>query len=95
MVVTRRCVLLREVAQGGQVLLAAATASLVAGRLPDGAWIVDLGVHRLRDLSRPERVFEGVAPDPVAEPCSRGASMGCVSEQALLVVFVALTVGVW
>ncbi len=49
---------LRDVAHGGQALLSSVTASLVADGLPAGAWLVDLGTHRLRDLSGPERVFE-------------------------------------
>ncbi len=49
---------LRDVAHGGQVLLSSVTASLVADGLPAGAWLVDLGTHRLRDLSRPEPIFE-------------------------------------
>jgi predicted ATPase/class 3 adenylate cyclase len=49
---------LRDVAHGGQTLLSAATASLAADALPEGSWLVDLGVRRLRDLSRPERLFE-------------------------------------
>jgi predicted ATPase/DNA-binding CsgD family transcriptional regulator len=49
---------LRDVAHSGQALLSSVTASLVADALPAGAWLVDLGTHRLRDLSRPERIFE-------------------------------------
>jgi len=52
-----RCAGLRDVAHGGQIVLSAATADLVAASLPDGAWLVQLGVHRLRDLSRPEPLF--------------------------------------
>ena len=40
------------------MLLSDVTASLVADRLPDGAGLVDLGRHRLRDLGRPERVWQ-------------------------------------
>jgi predicted ATPase/class 3 adenylate cyclase/DNA-binding CsgD family transcriptional regulator len=58
-----RCARLRAVAHGGQALLSAATAELVADRLPDGADLVNLGVHRLRDLGRPERVFALAHPD--------------------------------
>jgi predicted ATPase/DNA-binding CsgD family transcriptional regulator len=58
-----RCARLRDVAHGGQVLLTSATAAVVADALPDGAELVDLGVHRLRDLSRPERVHELRHPD--------------------------------
>jgi class 3 adenylate cyclase len=43
---------------GGQILLSATTAALVAGRLPDGVAEVDLGEHRLKDLDEPERVYQ-------------------------------------
>jgi predicted ATPase/class 3 adenylate cyclase len=48
---------------GGQVLLSAAAAALVADDLPDGASLLDLGEHRLKDLGRPERVFQLRHPD--------------------------------
>jgi class 3 adenylate cyclase len=38
---------------GGQVLLSATTATLVADDLPVGVSTIDLGEHRLRDLERP------------------------------------------
>jgi class 3 adenylate cyclase len=53
-----RCARLRAIAHGGQVLVSQASADLVVDRLPDGASLADLGSHRLRDLGRPERVFE-------------------------------------
>ncbi|HET6662780.1 MAG TPA: NB-ARC domain-containing protein, partial [Acidimicrobiales bacterium] len=53
-----RCARLRDIAHGGQILLSAATSSLVADALPHGSALRDLGTHRLRDLSHPERVFE-------------------------------------
>jgi predicted ATPase/class 3 adenylate cyclase len=43
---------------GGQVLLSAATATLVADQLPAGVTLVDLGEHRLRDVPRPERLAQ-------------------------------------
>lgn len=43
---------------GGQVLLTQATAELVRGDLPEGVTLKDLGVHRLRDLVRPENIFQ-------------------------------------
>jgi predicted ATPase len=58
-----RCARLRALAHGGQVLVSAATADLVADRLPTGAWLVDRGAQRLKDLSRPERVWELCHPD--------------------------------
>ncbi|MGH9194085.1 MAG: helix-turn-helix transcriptional regulator [Acidimicrobiales bacterium] len=49
---------LRDVAHAGQTLLSAVTASIVTDALPAGGWLRDLGAHRLRDLSAPERIFE-------------------------------------
>ncbi len=43
---------------GGQVLLSAATQELVRDKLPEGVTLVDLGDHRLKDLIRPEHVFQ-------------------------------------
>jgi predicted ATPase/DNA-binding CsgD family transcriptional regulator len=63
---------LREVAHGGQVVLSRATRDLVLDRLPEHAELIDLGVHRLRDLGRPEQVFGLVHPDlPVKFPALR------------------------
>ncbi len=53
-----RCARIRDVGHGGQVLVSDATASLVADVLPAGAWLDDLGVVRLKDLGRPERVWQ-------------------------------------
>jgi predicted ATPase/DNA-binding CsgD family transcriptional regulator len=58
-----RCGHLLAVGHGGQVLVSDATAGLVADRLPQGADLVDLGTHRLRDLGRPVRVWQLVYPD--------------------------------
>jgi predicted ATPase/class 3 adenylate cyclase/DNA-binding CsgD family transcriptional regulator len=54
---------LRELAHGGQTVLSGTTSDLVADLLPDGAWLSDLGTHRLRDLPRPERVVQLCHPD--------------------------------
>src|SRR6478736_6837744 len=54
---------LMAVGHGGQVLLSAAAAALCQERLPQGASLRDLGEYRLRDLGRPERVFQLVHPD--------------------------------
>jgi predicted ATPase/class 3 adenylate cyclase len=50
-------------AHGGQVLLTLATEELVRDHLPEGIALRDLGERRLRDLNRPERVFQVVAGD--------------------------------
>jgi class 3 adenylate cyclase len=43
---------------GGQVLLSETAAALVRDSLPPGVALTDLGVHRLKDLGRPERIFQ-------------------------------------
>jgi predicted ATPase/class 3 adenylate cyclase len=54
---------------GGQILLSRATQELVCDDLPSGAELRDLGAHRLKDLSRPEHIFQLVTADlPAAFP---------------------------
>ena len=62
-----RCARLRSCAHGGQVLLSDVTAALIADQMPDGVGLADLGRHRLRDLGRPERVWQLLHPDLEAE----------------------------
>jgi predicted ATPase/class 3 adenylate cyclase len=60
---------LLSAAHGGQVLLSLATQELVRDQLPGQTSLRDLGEHRLKDLFRPERVFQLVAPElPSAFP---------------------------
>lgn len=49
-------------AHGGQILLSLACEELVRDHLPAGATLQDLGEHRLRDLTRPERIFQLLHP---------------------------------
>jgi class 3 adenylate cyclase len=56
---------LRDLGHGGQTVLSGATEPLVVDRLPEGAWLTDLGTHPLRDLPRPERVVQLCHPDLV------------------------------
>jgi predicted ATPase len=58
-----RCARLTAAAHGGQTVLSAATAALVQEALPAAARLRDLGEHRLKDLQRPERVFQLLHPD--------------------------------
>jgi predicted ATPase/class 3 adenylate cyclase len=46
------------IAHGGQVLLSETAAALVRDSLPPGASLRDLGAQRLRDLGRPEQIFQ-------------------------------------
>ena len=56
--VVNRAARLEAVAHGGQVLISGATAELLSESLPEGVALRDLGLHRLKDLGRPERVFQ-------------------------------------
>jgi predicted ATPase/class 3 adenylate cyclase len=61
--VLNRAARLMAVAHPGQVLCSHVTADLVRDSLPDGVGLLDLGVHGLRDLARPEEVFQVTHPD--------------------------------
>jgi predicted ATPase/class 3 adenylate cyclase len=50
-------------AHGGQVLLSLPTQELVRDLLPMGVQLRHLGEHRLRDLARPEQLFQLIASD--------------------------------
>jgi predicted ATPase len=58
---------LQAAGHGGQTLLTLATAELVRDALPETVSLRDLGERRLKDLIRPERIFQVVAPDLPAE----------------------------
>lgn len=48
---------------GGQILLSQTTRDLIEADLPSNVNLRDLGEHRLKDLQRPERVFQVLHPD--------------------------------
>ena len=58
---------LMSAAHGGQVLLSLPTQELVRDQLPKGTSLRYLGEHRLKDLFRPERVFQLLAPELPSE----------------------------
>ena len=45
-------------AWGGQILLSQSTRALIQYALPTGAGLRDLGEHRLKDLQRPEHIYQ-------------------------------------
>jgi len=56
--VVNRAARLEAAAHGGQVLVSGATAELLFETLPAGTGLRNLGLHRLRDLGRPEQVYQ-------------------------------------
>jgi predicted ATPase/class 3 adenylate cyclase/DNA-binding CsgD family transcriptional regulator len=72
---------LRDLGHGGQTLLSGVTEALVIDRLPDDAWLTDLGTHPLRDLPRPERVVQLCHPDLVNEFTPLRTSKAIVSQR--------------
>ena len=66
-VAVHRAARIADLAHGGQVLLSAATRSLVVDSLPDGVTLLALGQHRLRDLESAEElsqlVIDGLPAD--------------------------------
>ncbi|MEE8407371.1 MAG: adenylate/guanylate cyclase domain-containing protein [Acidimicrobiia bacterium] len=56
--VVNRAARLRAIAHGGQTLISGATYELVRDHIPEGVTIRDMGAHGLKDLTRPEHVFQ-------------------------------------
>ncbi len=52
---------------GGQIVLSRSTQVLIEHALPEGVHLRDLGEHRLKDLHRPEHLFQLVLADLPAE----------------------------
>jgi predicted ATPase/class 3 adenylate cyclase/Tfp pilus assembly protein PilF len=52
---------------GGQILLSLATEELVRDHLPANTALRDMGERRLKDLIRPERVYQVIAPELPAD----------------------------
>lgn len=71
---------LMSAGHGGQILLSATTAAVCEGALPATATLRDLGEHRLRGLSRPERLYQLLVPDlPASFPPLRSLGEYVVS----------------
>ena len=71
-------------AYGGQVLLSPATAAAARDGLPPGVSLRDLGVHRLKDLSGPERLYQLViegAPSDFPPPHTLGPAAAALPIQ--------------
>jgi class 3 adenylate cyclase len=74
-----RAARLLAVARGGQVLVSGVAAELLSDELPDGVGLRELGTRQLKDLTRPERIYQ-VETDSladlelVAEPATTAAA---------------------
>ncbi len=103
-----RAARIAAVAHGGQVVLSEATRQLVASRLPAGVSVRDLGLHRLKDIAAPERIYQLIVPglperfpplkSPLAEaPAAVAGSapiVGRVAERkALLAAYAQVSAG--
>jgi class 3 adenylate cyclase len=69
-----RAARLLAVAAGGQVLVSGAAAELLSDEMPDGVGLRELGTHQLKDLNRPERIYQVEAPFLIERPGLPAAS---------------------
>lgn len=62
-----RAARLMSIGHGGQVLLSGSSRELAHNDLPGGVSLLDLGSHRLKDLTEPEQVWQLIIPGLPAE----------------------------
>jgi predicted ATPase/class 3 adenylate cyclase len=58
-----RCARIASAGHGGQILISGSSAELLGDDLPGQVELLDLGVHRLRDLVEPERILQVCHPE--------------------------------
>jgi predicted ATPase/class 3 adenylate cyclase len=63
----KRVARLLQAGHGDQILLSESACDLCRDHLPEGSELRCLGEHRLKDLARPERIFQFVVPGLPAE----------------------------
>ncbi|HEX5839437.1 MAG TPA: adenylate/guanylate cyclase domain-containing protein [Anaerolineales bacterium] len=74
--VLNRAARIMSVAHGGQIVLSGITTEVIRDQLPVNMGIYDLGEHLLKDLSRPEHLYQLTAPDLLQEfPALKTLSM--------------------
>jgi class 3 adenylate cyclase len=95
-----RAARIKEAGHGGQVLLSASTAAIVQDTLLDELGLRDLGVHRLKSLPRPERIFQLIIPGLPADfpplqtlDARTGSRSGSEGERVLTTVLFTDMVG--
>jgi len=87
-----RAARLLDSGHGGQILLSRATVEVLQDHLPSAVVLRDLGLHQLKDITRPERIFQVVAPDlPSDFPPLRSGAVQAHNLPAQLTSFVGRT----
>lgn len=80
------------IGHGGQVLVSSAAAALVADDLPTGATLLDQGEHHLKDLARPEHIYQLALPGLIADfPPLRSGAASPTNLPADLTTFIGRT----
>jgi class 3 adenylate cyclase len=69
-----RAARLLAVAQGGQVLVSGVAAELLSDEMPEGVGLRELGTRQLKDLSRPERIYQVETGSPATRVAGPAAS---------------------
>ena len=77
-----RAARLLAVASGGQVLVSGVAAELLSDELPDGVGLRELGTHQLKDLRRPERIYQVEAAFEAAPAAGQTNSDGLATGQS-------------
>jgi class 3 adenylate cyclase/DNA-binding CsgD family transcriptional regulator len=87
-IVMHRGARIADAAHGGQILLSSSTAELLQDDLPDGVSLAVLGERQLKDIDRPERLYQLVAeglrlefPEPRAKAAPRRARATLVGRE--------------
>lgn len=62
-----RAARLRAIGHGGQTILSAATHQFIRDALPPDVALRDMGTHKLKDLQRPEQVYQLLHPELPSE----------------------------
>jgi len=74
--IVNRCARLRAAAHGGQTLVSGVTFDRIRDALPEGIQARCLGAHRLKDLLRPEQIYQLDHPDlPTEFPALRSLEL--------------------
>ncbi|HVE75619.1 MAG TPA: tetratricopeptide repeat protein [Actinomycetota bacterium] len=84
-----RAARIRDAGHGGQTLLSRAAAEAIREKLPGGARLVELGLHRFKGVTLPERVFQLTQPElPANFPALRSPRYASINLPSQISSFV-------